>query len=196
VGLRYPPRPPGPRDVPPDSGGPAYDRRVASLGRSLFIVALLAIPLLVITELPRLFELASSVPIQVTGQDIATPVPAFRLLDATPTPVRSRFAPLDDNPPPTLAAPVATATAAPTPRPTPTGERVVVGNTGGRGAVLRTDPVTGTAVAALREQQVLDVLERRNVPGSGDWVHVRTADGREGWVTGLVALPVPTTATR
>ena len=69
---------------------------------------------------------------------------------------------------------------------------VVIGNTGGLGAVLRADPVTGSPVAALRDQQVLDVLERRNVPGSGDWVHVRTADGKEGWVTGIVARPLPT----
>jgi hypothetical protein len=67
---------------------------------------------------------------------------------------------------------------------------VVIGNTGGRGAVLRAEPVTGRPVTALREQQVLDVLERRNVPGSGDWVHVRTSEGLEGWVTGLVALPL------
>jgi hypothetical protein len=90
---------------------------------------------------------------------------------------------------------VATATAAPTPRPTPTGERVIIGNTGGVGAVLRADPVTGKPIASLREQQQLDVLERRNIPGSGDWVHVRTADGREGWITALVAQPAPTTAT-
>jgi hypothetical protein len=44
-------------------------------------------------------------------------------------------------------------------------------------------------VASLREQQVLDVLERKNVPGSGDWVHVRTSDGKEGWVIGVVAIP-------
>jgi len=75
-------------------------------------------------------------------------------------------------------------------RPTPTGERIVIGNTGGLGAVLRSDPVTGRPVAALHEQQVLDVVERRNVPGSGDWVRARTADGVEGWVTGLVALPI------
>jgi hypothetical protein len=75
-----------------------------------------------------------------------------------------------------------------TPRPTATGERVVIGNTGGAGAVLRSDPVTGRQVAALREGLVVDVLERRSVAGSGDWVHVRTPEGVEGWVTGLVAL--------
>jgi hypothetical protein len=60
--------------------------------------------------------------------------------------------------------------------------------------VLRADPVTGRPVAALHEQQVVDVLEHRAVPGSGDWVHVRTADGVEGWVTGVVTLPAPAAA--
>jgi hypothetical protein len=165
---------------------------VGGLIRALFVVALLAIPIVVITQLPRLLELAGSVP-DATGEGtLATQIPAFRLLDVTPTAIRSRFASLDETPPPTLAPPVATATAVPTARPTPTGERVIIGNTEGAGAVLRSDPVTGRPVAALRERQVLDVLERRNVPGSGDWVHVRTEDGVEGWVTGLVALPDPT----
>jgi hypothetical protein len=66
----------------------------------------------------------------------------------------------------------------------------VIGNTGGVGAVLRTEPVTGTAVASLHEQLVLEVLERRTVAGSGEWVHVRTAEGVDGWVIGLVALPL------
>ena len=55
----------------------------------------------------------------------------------------------------------------------------------GRGSIT----LTGQPIAALREGLVLEVLERRSVTGSGDWVHVRTAEGVEGWVTGLVALP-------
>jgi hypothetical protein len=163
---------------------------VSSLGRSLLTVALLGLPLLVVIELPKLLDLAGSVPPPSSGVTFATAEPAFKLLDATPTPVKSRFAPLNDNVPPTLSPPVATATAAPTPRPKPTGERVIVGNTGGVGAILRADPVTGQPVAALRDEQVLEVLERRNVPGSGDWLRVRTADGQEGWITGLVARPL------
>jgi len=156
----------------------------------LLIVALLGLPLLVVTELPRFLEFAGSVPPPSNGVTFATPEPAFSLLNSAATPVKSRFAPLDDSVPPTLSPPVATATAAPTPRPAPTGERVVIGNTGGLGAVLRADPVSGRPVGALRDQQVLDVLERRSVPGSGDWVRVRTADGTEGWVTGIVARPL------
>ena len=43
-------------------------------------------------------------------------------------------------------------------------------------------------VAALREQQVLDVLERRTVAGSGVWVRVRTSDGVEYWVASIGGL--------
>jgi len=164
---------------------------VSSLGRSLLVVALLGLPLLIVIELPRFLDLAGSVPPPQSDVTFVTPEPSFRLLDVTPTPAKSRYAPLDDSVPPTLSPPAATATGAPTPRPTATGERVIIGNTGGLGAVLRTDPVTGSAVAALRDEQVVDVLERRNVPGSGDWVHVRTSDGKEGWVTGIVAQPAP-----
>jgi hypothetical protein len=151
------------------------------------VVALLGVPLLVILGLPRLFELASSVPALSQAGNGAAPTPAFRLTEPTSTTSRARFAPVVETPPPTLApprAPVQVATA----RPTATGERVVIGNTGGAGAVLRSDPVTGRQVAALREGLVVDVLERRSVAGSGDWVHVRTPEGVEGWVTGLVAL--------
>jgi len=164
---------------------------VSSLVRSLLVVALLGLPLLVVMQLPRFLDLAGSVPAPPDQTTFATPEPAFRLVDATPTAARVRVDPLENAVPPTLSPPLMTATAVPTPRPTPSGERIVIGNTGGLGAVLRADPVSGAPVAALRDQQVLDVLEHRDVPGSGDWVHVRTADGREGWVTGVVARPAP-----
>ena len=155
--------------------------------KGLFVVVLLGVPLLVITQVPRLFDVFSA----GSGGSAGTPT-AFRLSEATPTNVRARFGSLDESPPPTLAPPATTPAPAATPRPTATGERIVIGNTGGVGAVLRAEPVTGSPVMSLREQQVLEVVERRNVPGSGDWVHVRTPDGREGWVIGLVALPVAT----
>jgi hypothetical protein len=162
---------------------------MAGLFKALVVVVLLGVPLLVITALPRLFELAGSIP--ATGsQPAAAAAPAFRLVDATPTNARARFGALEETPPPTLAPPAMTATPVATARPTPTGERVLIGNTGGIGAVVRSEPVTGQAVGSLHEQLVVDVLERRTVPGSGEWVHVRTAEGVDGWVIGLVALPL------
>ncbi|HEY3061461.1 MAG TPA: SH3 domain-containing protein [Chloroflexota bacterium] len=150
--------------------------------RALMAVLLLAVPLLVIVSLPRLFELAGSVPGIAPAPVASVPTP-FRLAD--PTPVAQRFAALEEQPPPTLA-PAATPT--PAPRPTPTGERVIVTNTGGIGAVLRAEPVSGRQVASLREQLELTVLERRTV-GGAEWLRVRTAEGQEGWVLGLVARP-------
>jgi hypothetical protein len=161
---------------------------MVGLFKAVAVVVLLGVPLLVITALPRLFELAGSIP---TSGQTGVAAPAFRLVDATPTTTaRARFGALEETPPPTLAPPAATATPAATPRPVSTGERIVIGNTGGVGAVLRAEPVTGRPVTSLREQQVLEVVERRNIPGSGDWVHVRTPEGVEGWVTGRVALPL------
>jgi hypothetical protein len=161
---------------------------VLRLLRPLLVVALLGVPLLVITALPRLFELAGSVPAVNAHQVEPTATPGFSLSAPNPT-SRTRFGALDETPPPTLAPPATTATSVATPRPTATGERITIGNTGGRGAILRSDPVSGRPVAALHESQVLEVLERQTVPGSGVWVRARTADGIEGWVTGVVALP-------
>jgi hypothetical protein len=169
---------------------------VTTLVRGALVLALLALPLFVVAELPKLLGLVGSIPGPAGTVAMATPVAAFSLIEPTRSAspnvgVTSRIAPLNDTPPPTLAPPAMTATPVPTPLPTPTGERISIGNTGGLGAVLRSDPVTGRPVAALHDQQTLDVLERRNVPGSGDWVHVRTADGKDGWITGVVAIPAP-----
>jgi hypothetical protein len=163
---------------------------VLNLLKLLVVVALLGVPLVVITALPRFFDLVGSVPAVHDQLADPTATPGFTLTDPTPTNARARFGALDETPPPTLAPPAVTATSAATPRPTATGERISIGNTGGVGAILRADPVSGKPVAALHEQQVLDVLERRTVPGSGVWVRARTSDGVEGWVTGVVALPI------
>jgi hypothetical protein len=160
---------------------------MGGLFKALVVLVLLGVPLLVISALPRLLEL---VPSAATGQSSASAAQQpFRLPAPTPTTQRSRFAALEETPPPTLVAPAITAAPLATSRPTSTGERIVIGNTGGIGAVLRAEPVTGRALASLPEQKIVEVLERRNIPGSGDWVHVRTPEGDEGWVIGLVALP-------
>lgn len=163
---------------------------MVTLIKAIILVAMLGVPLLVIIALPRLFELAGSVPALSTGAGAPPPTPVFTLVDATPTAAKSRFAPVEQTPPPTLAPAAQPPAAVPTARPSATGERILIGNTGGVGAVLRSEPVTGSPLASLRDGLVLDVLERRNLPGSGDWVRVRTAEGAEGWVTGRAALPV------
>ena len=67
-------------------------------------------------------------------------------------------------------------------------EQVKVVNTGGAGAILRAEPPRGRQVAALRDGQVLTVIERQS--GDADaWVHVKTQDGTEGWVYGRLVGP-------
>ena len=166
---------------------------MGTLIKGVIILALLGVPILVVTALPRFFEFAGSVPALSSAASGPVATPVFRLADATPTTVKARFAPVEQTPPPTLVAPPAPAALPATPRPGSTGERIAIGNTGGIGAVLRSEPVTGQAVASLRDGLVLEVLERRTVPASGDWVRVRTTEGVEGWVIGRAVLPVPST---
>ncbi len=61
-------------------------------------------------------------------------------------------------------------------------ERVKVANTGGAGAILRADPPKGKQVAALRDGEVLNVIEHQTLPDGSEWLHVKTPDGTEGWV--------------
>src|SRR5438270_7369077 len=102
--------------------------------KALFVLVLLGVPLLVVSVLPRFLEVAGSVP-SVAGPAVG-PTPSFRLpTNPTLTPDRGRLSALNETPPPTLSPPLTTATAAGTAQPKPTGERVVVTNTGGIGAV-------------------------------------------------------------
>src|SRR5258708_18033862 len=124
------------------------------------MLALLGVPLVVITVLPRFFELAGSVP-ALPGSAGPLPTPAFRLSDPTPTNVRQRFAPVIEPPPPTLSPPEAPAAPQATPRPSPTGERVVIGNTGGGGAVLRSAPLSGPPASSLCDGRLLRLFHPR-----------------------------------
>jgi hypothetical protein len=156
---------------------------VLNLIRGLALVLLLAVPLFVMFSVPRVFELFEPIPSGPPSGNGAIPAVLPRpTLDTG----RGRFAPVIETPPPTLVPAPPTATPAP---PVP-GERAIVVNTNGRGAVLRAAPISGSQVAALRERQVVFVLDR-SIVGDTEWAHVRTAEGAEGWVIGVVVQPEP-----
>jgi hypothetical protein len=67
-------------------------------------------------------------------------------------------------------------------------QHVQVADTGGLGVLLRAGPPSGQFVAGLRDGQVLEVIEQQTVNGA-EWLHVRTADGKEGWVLGALVGP-------
>jgi hypothetical protein len=68
-------------------------------------------------------------------------------------------------------------------------ERVKIANTGGVGAILRAEPPRGRQVAALRDGTVLQVIEHQQLPDGSEWLHVKTAEGVEGWVFSRLAAP-------
>jgi Bacterial SH3 domain len=91
-----------------------------------------------------------------------------------PTPVAALPPNVNSGPPPPSADEPSAADSAP--------QRVKVANTAGVGAILRAEPPTGKQVTALRDGTAMDVLERRTLPDGAVWLHVKTADGTEGWI--------------
>jgi LysM repeat protein len=120
------------------------------------------------TRLPQTDLASAPTPVQVPAAATGTPVASIRV-----------------TPPPTLAPPPVAASPSPSPR---AQERVVVGNTGGIGAVLRSAPISGQPVASLRDGQTLEVLERTRAGGE-EWVRVRLPSGQDGWIVGRAAVP-------
>jgi hypothetical protein len=69
-------------------------------------------------------------------------------------------------------------------------ERVKVANTGGAGAILRADPPRGRQVGTLRDGTALEVIEHQTLPDGSEWLHVRTAEGAEGWIFSRLVVSV------
>ena len=101
-----------------------------------------------------------------------------------PKPVAAQQADTDASPP----VPAPAQSEATTAQPVEAVERVKVANTGGVGAILRADPPRGRQLAALRDGQLLEVLEHRTVTDS-DWLRVRTPEGVEGWIFSRLVGP-------
>jgi hypothetical protein len=119
------------------------------------------------------------------ANEVATFDPRAVLSDQTPhflpTPVAA-LPPETNSGPPAPASDEQTAPAVAQP------EQVKVANTGGAGAILRADPPKGRQVAALRDGTVLQVIEHQHLPDGSEWLHVRTAEGAEGWIYGLLTV--------
>ena len=150
--------------------GPGADLPVAR------IVAILLI-LLPIAAIWLAMNAAKAGPSEA-AVEVANFNPKSLLADNTPhflpTPVAA-LAPDENSGPPPPAADEQTA-------PDTNTEHVKIANTGGIGAVLRADPPRGRQVANLREGTLLQVVDHQQLPDGSEWLHVKTADGVEGWV--------------
>jgi hypothetical protein len=157
--------------APPPSGGTGADKLVA---RGVAVL-LLIVPIgvwFVISNLTREAPAAQSVNVGTLNPQTIFDDGSSRFL---PTPVAALPAEVNAGPP----APAADEQAAAA---DPVSEQVKIANTGGVGAILRTDPPKGRQVAALRDGTQLQVLEHRTVDDGTEWLRVKTPDGTEGWV--------------
>ena len=156
--------------------GPGADLPIARIVALLLILLPLG-ALLVISNLAK-------APPSEEAKEIASFNPRQLLADNTPhflpTPVAALPPETNAGPPPPAAAEAAPQDA--------TGELVKVANTGGAGAILRTDPPRGRQVTGLRDGTQLQVLEHRQVDDA-EWLRVRTPDGTEGWIFSRLVAP-------
>jgi hypothetical protein len=100
--------------------------------------------------------------------------------------------------PTALALPSTTSTVLKTPTPLPTGvpsatlsltpplaptpAYAIITSPSGGGALLRTEPASGTVLKALTNGLLVEVLPETQIVGTVTWVHVRALDNIEGWV--------------
>jgi hypothetical protein len=115
-----------------------------------------------------------------------TPTPT-----ATPTPTQTPTATLTQTATPTNT-PTVTPTHTPTHTATPTPPSAIVIRTGGLGAILRDAP-DGTDVGFLAEADAVQVIGGPETIEDEIWWQIRTQDGEEGWLLGvLLATLTPT----
>ncbi len=89
-------------------------------------------------------------------------------------------------------APTLTPSQTPTPKPTPVYGKIY--SAAGDGALIRSEPGGGTVVGSLVNDYLVEILGSVQTADGVTWYHIRTADGKEGWVLQSVVLmftPVP-----
>lgn len=120
----------------------------------------------------------------------ATPTAAVLVLPSlTPSPLPSAIPAGPTQTPVPLESPTSTLT----PSLQATAAYAVIAASSGGGAVVRSDPAGQTIVATLLNGAVVQVLPDIQSVGGSNWVHIRTAQGVEGWVLQTVlAATTPT----
>ncbi|MDA8219690.1 MAG: hypothetical protein M0Z94_18995 [Dehalococcoidales bacterium] len=105
---------------------------------------------------------------------------------AEPTPTPTQTA--SPTPAPTQVAVVPTNTPVPVPK------RLVVGNTGGDGVVIRKEPGSGEVIKGWADGTAMLVVGDDREAAGRTWKNVKDPDGNEGWVAAdfLVVPSAPT----
>ncbi|MGN6358828.1 MAG: SH3 domain-containing protein [Thermomicrobiales bacterium] len=71
----------------------------------------------------------------------------------------------------------------------PSGRALVVANTGGDGVNLRSQPLLGDPIGVLPEGAALTEIGQSVSTTGTTWLHIRTADGQEGYIQAQFAAP-------
>ena len=100
-------------------------------------------------------------------------------------------------PPTQTPVPLASPTVSLTPSPQVTAAYAVIAASSGGGAVVRSDPAGTTIVDTLLNGTMVQVFPEVQTVGGGNWVHIRTPKGIDGWVlqtvlTAATPSPAPT----
>lgn len=130
-----------------------------------------------------------------------TPPPTLQPIN-TPTSIPEAFwtsTPSASPLPPTVTrtptiAPTVTPSQTPTPRPTPVYGKI--SSAYGDGTLIRSEPGGGIVVGSLVNDYLVEILDIIQTSDGIFWYHIRTADGKEGWVwQSVVAMftPIPIT---
>ena len=89
---------------------------------------------------------------------------------------------------PTQAPPAAAA-----PSPTPELPKLLIANTEGEGASIRSEPATGRRIAAWPDGTEVTWLGEDRRVAAATWRHVRDPDGNDGWIAAqYLTEPAPT----
>jgi len=148
--------------------------------------------LLSLTALVVLTGLVTFIRDGITAARHMAPTPTTLILpSATPTVFQT------STPLPTSAP---SATLSPTPTIQPTPAYAIINSSIGGGALLRTEPGSGTVITAIDNGLLVQVLPEIESVGTVTWVRIRV-NTVEGWVlqgvltaTALTPTPIPTTA--
>ncbi len=131
----------------------------------------------------------------------ATPKPTVRVEPTTALPPTA--VPSQTPQPPTVTAtltitpsatptlvPTATATITLVPTATPVYGMVTAGDA--NGVIIRPEPASSLIVTTMLNGSLVEILPEVINKGGVNWIHVRTPDGKEGWVQqGLIATATP-----
>ncbi len=159
-----------------------------TVASSIFLVVLAAV--LALTGIGQVIMKSAPVALPtLTPQPLPTAVPTFTELPPTTTPtLLPSETPLPSPVPSATATLVLTPTATETLAPSPTPVWGLVNAGEANGVIIRPEPGSFEQVTSLLNGNLIQILPEVVNRGGIIWLHVRTVDGKEGWVQAILIV--------